>query len=180
MTFVRHSFSRDTRHQRRIDQIATYELATYPIVDSKQKGHVMPIKSSATTTWNGTLIDGNGSTRLATSGAATLPVNWKARSAGSESITTPEELLAAAHASCYAMALSHALTENGATPPQLDVTVTVSFQPGEGVLGSHIQLTGEVPGLALDAFSAAAEYAKLNCPISQALSIPLTLAIELG
>ncbi|GMA37587.1 hypothetical protein GCM10025876_37910 [Demequina litorisediminis] len=90
----------------------------------------MAIHSKASTVWKGGLADGSGTTALA-SGVATVGVNWKARSEGSETTTTPEELLAAAHASCYAMALSHALGENGTPPTEISVEAEVTFVPGE-------------------------------------------------
>ena len=76
----------------------------------------MSVTSEATTSWKGALTDGSGEIALESSNQGPLPVNWQARSEGSTSVTTPEELLAAAHSSCFSMALSHALAQNG-TPP---------------------------------------------------------------
>lgn len=132
------------------------------------KEHVMSVTSKASTQWKGDLSSGSGTTALA-SGVATVGVNWKARSEGSESTTTPEELIAAAHASCFAMALSHALTEAGTPPESLDVDAEVTFVPGEGIRSSALTVSGTVPDLDQLAFSDAAENAKDNCPVSQAL-----------
>lgn len=139
----------------------------------------MPITSTATTNWNGTLADGSGTTRLASSHAATFPVDWRARSEGSGGITTPEELLAASHASCFAMAFSHALSELGHDPGSVDVQVAVAFQPGKGVLQSTITLNLSGSNVPPEEFAVIAEDAKANCPISQALSIPILLEATL-
>ncbi|WP_084103783.1 OsmC family peroxiredoxin [Demequina sp. NBRC 110056] len=135
----------------------------------------MAVKSTASTLWRGSLGEGSGTTSFGT-GAATLNVNWKARSEGAESTTTPEELLAAAHASCFAMALSHGLGEAGHAPEELQVSAEVSFQPGEGVLGSILKVSGSVPGLSQEEFERFANEAKAGCPVSQALAgIEITL-----
>lgn len=136
----------------------------------------MAVISTARTTWTGDLASGSGHTELATSHAAEFDVHWKARSEGSDSTTTPEELLAAAHASCYAMALSKTLADAGATPVVLDVQAQVSFVPGEGVTQSALTVSGDVQDISPADFSAAAEEAKAGCPISQALGgVTITL-----
>ncbi len=136
----------------------------------------MSITSNAHTTWNGTLTEGEGTVTLGSSGAAVLPVNWKARSAGSESVTTPEELIAAAHASCYAMALSHALTGNGTPPTQLRTAANVTFVPGTGITTSALSVEAVVPSIDEAAFLAIANEAKAGCPVSQALAgVDITL-----
>lgn len=135
----------------------------------------MPVVSTARTEWNGGLADGSGSTALA-SGVATFAVNWKARSEGEDATTTPEELLAAAHASCYSMALSHALGEAGTPPESLVTDARVTFQPGTGITGIELAVQGKVPGIDAAAFSDAAADAKENCPVSKALaSVSITL-----
>lgn len=135
----------------------------------------MAVVSTARTEWQGDLAHGEGSTALA-SGVATLAVNWRARSEGADATTTPEELLAAAHASCYSMALSHGLTGAGSPPTSLVTDARVTFVPGEGITGIELAVEGVVPGLDAEAFAAAAEDAKQNCPVSQALSaVPITL-----
>ena len=120
-------------------------------------------------------MDGEGHTSLG-SQEQSFAVNWKARSEGSESVTTPEELLAAAHSSCLSMALSLALAENGTPPTELFVDARVSFQPGVGVTGSELHVRGRVPGLTQDQFAAFVADAKDGCPISKALAIDITLA----
>lgn len=141
----------------------------------------MTVTSEATTVWHGSLMDGSGETTLATSGAATLPVDWTARSQGSTTTTTPEELLGAAHSACFSMALSNALATNGTPPTELTVTAAVTFAPGTGITGSHLLLTGSVPGVDEAQFLAIAEDAKANCPVSQALAgIPITLEASLA
>jgi len=135
----------------------------------------MAVVSTARTEWQGDLASGEGSTALA-SGVATLAVNWRARSEGADATTTPEELLAAAHASCYSMALSHALTSAGSPPTSLVTDARVTFVPGTGITGIELAVEGVVPGIDAEAFQAAAEDAKANCPVSQALSaVPIAL-----
>jgi osmotically inducible protein OsmC len=108
---------------------------------------------------------------------AEFDVHWKARSEGSDSTTTPEELLAAAHASCFSMALSKALADAGATPVTLDVQAQVTFVPGEGVTHSALTVSGDVEDLSAADFASIAEDAKAGCPISQALA-GVTITLE--
>lgn len=140
----------------------------------------MAVTSESTTVWNGSLIEGSGSVRLDSSELAEFQVNWKARSEGAAATTTPEELLAAAHSSCFSMALSHALAGAGHAPESIQTTAAVTFEAGKGVLGSHLLVSARVPGLSEAEFEAFAEDAKKNCPISQALSIPITIEAELA
>ncbi|WP_029150722.1 OsmC family peroxiredoxin [Microbacterium indicum] len=140
----------------------------------------MPVTSEATTTWTGTLFEGSG-TVAAASGIGTFPVNWKARSEGSTSTTTPEELIAAAHSSCFSMAFSNALTENGTAPESISTTASVTFVPGTGITGSHLNVQATVPGLSEDDFQRIAAEAKAGCPVSQALSgIEITIEATLA
>lgn len=141
----------------------------------------MSVTSEATTAWKGSLFEGFGEVSLATSGAGTFDVNWKARSEGSTSVTTPEELLAAAHSACFSMALSHALTQNGTPPESVDATASVSFTPGTGITGSHLNVNAVVPGIDAETFQQIAADAKANCPVSQALAgIDITLEATLA
>lgn len=141
----------------------------------------MAVTSEATTVWNGTLFEGSGTVTLDSSKAASLPVDWKARSEGSESVTTPEELLGAAHAACYSMAFSNALAENGTPPERVQTTAAVTFQPGTGITSSHLLVSAVVPGLDEETFERIAEDAKANCPVSQALAgITITLEASLA
>ena len=84
--------------------------------------------------------------------------------------TSPEELIAAAHSSCFSMALSNGLAKQDTPPEALDTTADVTFQPGEGITGVHLTVRAKVPGLSADDFAAAAETAKENCPVSKALT----------
>jgi osmotically inducible protein OsmC len=141
----------------------------------------MPVTSEASTAWKGSLFEGSGEVTLATSGAGTFPVNWKARSEGSNSVTTPEELLGAAHSACFSMALSHALTENGTPPEAVDATASVTFTPGTGITGSHLNVHATVPGIDAETFDRIAADAKTNCPVSKALAgIEITLEATLA
>ncbi len=140
----------------------------------------MAVTSEATTVWTGTLFEGSGNVVLDSSGLATFPVNWKARSEGQASMTNPEELLAAAHSTCFSMALSLALVQAGNPPESIQTTAAVTFEAGKGVLGSHLLVSARVPGLTEEQFEAIAEDAKQNCPISQALRIPITIEAELA
>ncbi|MDQ0895698.1 OsmC family peroxiredoxin [Agromyces ramosus] len=140
----------------------------------------MAVTSEATTVWTGTLFEGGGNVALDSSGLATFAVNWKARSEGQANTTNPEELLAAAHSSCFSMALSLALAQAGTPPESIQTTAAVTFEAGKGVLGSHLLVSARVPGISEEQFEAIAEDAKRNCPISQALSIPITIEAELA
>ncbi len=132
----------------------------------------MEVTSKARTKWHSGLSHGQGRTTLAT-GNGDFTVHWKARSqgdAGEEGATTPEELLAAAHASCYAMALSGDLESNGTPPAWLEVEVEVAFEAGVGVKWSMITVHGKVSGIDGEEFVDFAEGAKANCPVSRALA----------
>jgi osmotically inducible protein OsmC len=116
-------------------------------------------------------MDGSGTIESVGSGAfGPLRVSWPARAEDQGGDTSPEELIAAAHASCFAMALSHGLAEEGHAPEHLSVSATVTFQPGEGITRSVLDVEGTVPGIDETAFRRAAEEAKDNCPVSKALA----------
>jgi len=141
----------------------------------------MTVTSEATTAWKGGLVDGSGEVTFVSSGLGTFDVNWKARSEGSTTVTTPEELIAAAHSSCFSMALSHALAENGTPPESIDTTASVTFKPGTGITGSHLNVNAVVPGLEPEDFERIAQGAKTGCPVSQALAgIEITLEATLA
>lgn len=142
---------------------------------------LMSVTSEATTLWRGSLMAGSGQVNLDTSGAGSFAVDWKARSEGSASTTTPEELLAAAHASCFCMALSNALTSNGTPPESIQATASVTFKPGTGITGSHLLVSATVPGVSAADFDRIANDAKVNCPVSQALAgVAITLEASLA
>jgi osmotically inducible protein OsmC len=134
----------------------------------------MATDRKAEVTWNGDLMSGNGRIDSVTSGAiGGLDVSWPARSEEPGGKTSPEELIAAAHATCFAMALSHGLAQAGNAPEELKTSATVTFQPGEGITKVALDVTGRVRGIDDDAFQQAAQEAKENCPVSQALaSVP--------
>ena len=130
----------------------------------------MPTTRFATTHWEGTLFEGAGQVTLESSGIGTYDVSWPSRAEEANGKTSPEELIAAAHSACFSMALSNALANSGTPPQALDTTADVSFQPGQGITGIHLTVVGSVEGLDADAFTSAAEDAKRNCPVSQALT----------
>lgn len=140
----------------------------------------MSVTSEATATWSGSLPDGSGSVTPA-SGIGTFPVTWKARAEGAESTTTPEELIAAAHSSCFNMALSNELGQAGFTPDNVRTTASVTFVPGTGVTGSHLNVSASIPEISEEQFAEIANGAKAGCPISQALAgIDITIEATLG
>ena len=131
----------------------------------------MATDRSASAVWQGDLINGSGTIAQAPSGAfGPLDVSWAARAEEPNGKTSPEELIAAAWAACIAMALSNGLAKAGNPPEKLETSATVTFQPGEGIIRAALTVRGTVPGLDEDGFRAAAEDAKTNCPVSQALS----------
>ena len=146
----------------------------------------MPTRT-ARTAWTGGLQDGSGQVELSSSGVGKYDVSFPKRSAEeANGATSPEELIAGAHASCYAMALSNEITQAGGTPESLDVSaaVTLGPDPAGGFRISRIALTvrGRVPGLDNTAFTTAAAAAKAGCPVSKALTgvddIVLDAALE--
>jgi osmotically inducible protein OsmC len=126
----------------------------------------------AEATWRGDLMSGSGTIdRVGTGAFAPLDVSWAARTEDQPGgRTSPEELIAAAHASCFAMALSNVLAKAGSAPEELRTSATVTFVPGTGITKSALTVEGRVPGMDAEAFQAAAEDAKVNCPVSQALA----------
>ena len=138
-------------------------------------------KRTAAVSWQGGLFDGAGVIASTGSGAlAELPITWAARAESSDGKTSPEELIAAAHASCFAMAFSLLLAEGRTPPKRLDVRASVTFIPGTGITRSELEVEGVVPGLSEAAFLAKAEQAKANCPVSQALrGLEITLSAVL-
>ncbi len=144
------------------------------------------MESSASARWQGSLVDGSGTVALAGGAAPEMSVSWRARTEDQGDSTNPEELIAAAHAACYSMALSHGLAGAGHPPARLDTSAVVTFGPKEGggfeIKSVALTVRGEVPGLDADGFQAAAEAAKDGCPVSQALAgnVEITLDAALG
>jgi lipoyl-dependent peroxiredoxin len=137
----------------------------------------------ADATWQGSLMDGSGRIESTTSGViGGLDVSWPSRSEEPGGKTSPEELIAAAHATCFSMALAHGLAQAGNAPDRLETSATVTFQPGEGITRIALTVRGQVPGVDDAAFQEAAQGAKENCPVSQALaSVPeITLDASLA
>jgi osmotically inducible protein OsmC len=126
----------------------------------------------AEVTWKGSLLEGSGTITSTTSGAlGEQSVSWPARSTDETGgSTSPEELIAAAHAACFSMALSAGLAKQDHAPEQLETSATVTFQPGEGITKIALTVVGRVPGLDAAAFEEAAQGAKANCPVSKALA----------
>jgi lipoyl-dependent peroxiredoxin len=132
----------------------------------------MATERSAEVTWNGTLFEGKGTIDHVGSGAfGPLEVSWPARAEeDSGGRTSPEELIAAAHAACFSMALSQGLAQAGTPADELKAKATVTFVPGTGITKIVLSVRGEIPGADEAAFRAAAEAAKENCPVSKALA----------
>jgi lipoyl-dependent peroxiredoxin len=144
----------------------------------------MATDRTAEVRWQGSLIDGSGTIVSTTTGAiGEQPVSWAARSTDETGgVTSPEELIAAAHAACFSMALSSGLAKEGHAPDELWTSATVTFQPGEGITRVALAVEGRVPGVDDDTFRQAAQTAKENCPVSKALAgVPeITLEAKLG
>jgi osmotically inducible protein OsmC len=139
----------------------------------------MATDRKAEVTWRGDLMGGSGRIESVTSGAVGgLDVSWPARSEEPGDMTSPEELIAAAHATCLSMALSHGLAEDGHAPEELKTSATVTFQPGEGITKIGLEVVGRVPGLDAPGFERAAEQAKENCPVSKALAGVPEISLE--
>jgi lipoyl-dependent peroxiredoxin len=136
----------------------------------------------AEATWNGDLLTGNGTVSARTSGAfGDLPITWSARTESSGGKTSPEELVAAAHAACFSMAFSSGLAKRGTPPEQLDVAAEITFDKldaGWRITRSALTVRGRVPGISEQDFRDAAEAAKEGCPISNALDDSIELTVE--
>jgi len=121
--------------------------------------------------WKGSLQEGSGTITSTTSGAiGEQQVSWPNRAEDAPTATSPEELIAAAHAACFSMALSSGLAKAGTPPEELQTSATVTFQPGEGITKIALTVAGTVSGVDEDGFRQAAETAKANCPVSKALA----------
>jgi lipoyl-dependent peroxiredoxin len=138
----------------------------------------MAVDSSASAVWQGGLFDGSGTVRTASGATGELPVSWRARAEDRSTGTSPEELIAAAHAACFSMALSNGLSKDGHAPERLETGATVSFQPGQGITAIRLTVRGRVPGLDQAGFAAAADAAKAGCPVSQALAGVPSITVE--
>jgi len=141
------------------------------------------MQSRATAQWEGDLMSGQGKTSAASGVFRDAGLGWKARTEGAAGRTTPEELLAAAHASCFSMALSHGLATGGHPPVRIETTCVVDFGPKAGggfeIRSSSLEVNGWVPGIDQAAFEKAAEAAKVGCPVSGALRIQMSVKASL-
>lgn len=146
----------------------------------------MAINRKATANWKGTGKEGSGTITTNSGVLNATPHSFLTRfvSEDGKAGTNPEELIAAAHASCFTMKLSFVLNAAGFTADRLECTANVKMDKvgdGMGVVGIHLELKGSVPGISAEQFQACAEDAKANCPISQLLkSVPITLGTSLG
>jgi osmotically inducible protein OsmC len=141
----------------------------------------MATTRKASTTWQGGLADGSGQVSLQSSGIGTYDVSWPARSEEPNGKTSPEELIAAAHSSCFSMALSNVLGKQGHPPTTLETSAEVDFTPGKGITQIRLTVRGTVDDVDNETFVSAAQDAKVNCPVSQALSgVEITLDAALA
>ncbi len=142
----------------------------------------MGITRFAETTWAGDLVSGTGSINYVSSGSITrLPVTWASRTEEHNGRTSPEELIAAAHAACFSMAFSNGLAKNGTPATKLDIRCVVSFDKGDagwGITSSALTVSGTVPGIDQAKFAELADAAKNGCPVSQALKGNVALSVE--
>jgi lipoyl-dependent peroxiredoxin len=139
----------------------------------------MATERKATVTWRGDLLSGSGQIDEVSSGAISgLAVTWKSRSEEPGGLTSPEELIAAAHATCFSMALSSGLARDDHAPEQLDTSATVTFQPPEGITKIALTVDGRVPRIDEEQFQRAAEQAKEDCPVSRALASVPEITLE--
>jgi osmotically inducible protein OsmC len=140
------------------------------------------VEKSANAVWHGTLTEGSGSFSTGSGVLKDLPVSWASRTGDANGKTSPEELIAAAHAACYAMAFSYALANGGTPAEELDVTATVGFGPKPGggmqVTHSHLTVKGEVPGMTQAQFAQAATEAEKGCPVSNALRNNIEITVQ--
>ena len=142
----------------------------------------MAVEHSAKATWNGDLMGGAGTFSLGSAAGTEVGITWRARAEDASAGTSPEELIAAALAGCFSMALSHGLAQAGTPATRLDTEATASFQGGVGITGIALRVRGEVPGTDEGTFRQAAETAKENCPVSKALkgNVEITLDAALA
>jgi len=129
--------------------------------------------------WEGSLLEGAGQVTLESSGVGTFDVSWPARTEQANGKTSPEELLGAAHSTCYSMSVSNVLTKAGTPPTSIDTSADVTFQPGKGITGVVLRVSGSVPGITAAQFAEAAQEAKTSCPVSGALRAEL-ITLEVG
>ena len=141
----------------------------------------MATTRTASAHWEGSLMEGAGKVTLDSSKLGTYDVTWPSRAEAPDGRTSPEELIAAAHSTCFSMALANGLAQAGNAPDALDTKADVTFQAGKGITGIHLSVRASVPGMSADDFAKQAQTAKENCPVSQALTgTTITLDAELA
>ena len=141
----------------------------------------MATTRTASAHWEGSLMEGAGQVSLDSSKLGTYDVTWPSRAEAPDGRTSPEELIAAAHSTCFSMALANGLSQAGNVPERLDTKAEVTFQAGKGITGIHLSVRASVPGMSADDFAKQAQTAKENCPVSQALTgTTITLDAELA
>ena len=141
----------------------------------------MAATRTASAHWEGTLFEGSGQVTLESSGIGTYDVSWPARTEEPNGKTSPEELIAAAHSSCFNMAFSNGLAKNGTPATSLDTTAAVTFVPGTGITTSALSVVGVVEGVTAEEFAELAAAAKAGCPVSNALTgVEITIEAKLA
>ena len=138
----------------------------------------MEHQSSATSNWKGGLADGSGTTALGSGLGGEFAMSWKARTEGEAGHSSPEELLAGAHAACFNMALSKQLAEAGHPPERLETTATTTFVVGTGVTSSALKVRAAAPGLDDETLQKTASAASIGCPISKALKGNVEISVD--
>lgn len=138
----------------------------------------MALRSTGRTHWEGNLFEGAGTASIDSGAAEPMQVTWKARTEEHGGLTSPEELIAAAHSSCYSMAFSNILAKNDTPPTSLDVIATATFVPGEGITTMELQVVGNVEDITEEKFQELAAVAKDGCPVSQALAGNVDISVE--
>ena len=138
----------------------------------------MAATSRAEATWEGDLMKGGGTVKPASGAFPTLPISWSARAERPSGKTSPEELIAAAHAGCYCMAFSNGLSKAGHQVEHLDTTAEVEFVPGKGITRSALSVRGRVKGIDANEFERLAEEAKAGCPVSKALQNNVEITLD--
>jgi lipoyl-dependent peroxiredoxin len=138
----------------------------------------MALKSTGRAHWEGDLFEGSGTATLDSGAAGPMQVTWKARAEDHGGLTSPEELIAAAHATCYSMAFSNMLAKNETPPTTIDTSATLTFVPGTGITTAELVVTANVPGITEEKYTELAEAAKEGCPVSKALAGNVEITLQ--
>jgi osmotically inducible protein OsmC len=141
----------------------------------------MATTRTAQARWEGALLDGKGTVALESSGLGSYDLTWVARAEGAQGMTSPEELLGAAHAGCFSMAFANNLAKAGTPASSIETKADVTFQPGTGITGIHLTVQGTVPGISAEDFARHAAETGKTCPVSAALAAtPITVDATLN